>query len=43
MAGFARMSASAGVHGGHELDARGIGDAVIGPRDDGFPGLKRLA
>ena len=36
------MAAAARVHGGDELDARRIGDAVIGAGDDGLAGLERL-
>ena len=37
------MPAAARIHGGDQLDARGIGDAVIGARDDRLAGLERLA
>ena len=45
LAGLARRAAAAlaGVHGGDQLDARGVGDAVVGPRNHGLAGLQRLA
>ena len=43
MAGFTGHAALAGVHGGYQLDAGGIGDAVIGPRNGAFAGFQRLA
>ena len=43
VAGLAGVAAAAGVHGRHQLDARGVGDAVVGPGDDGLAGLQRLA
>ena len=43
MAGLARQPAFAGVHGGHQLEARGIGDVMVGPRHDSRPRLHGLA
>jgi DNA invertase Pin-like site-specific DNA recombinase len=43
MAGLARHTAPAGVHRRDELEARGIGNVVIGARDHTLPALQRLA
>jgi hypothetical protein len=40
MAGRARVPAAARIHRGDQLDARRVGDAVIGPGDDRFAGLE---
>ena len=37
------MAAAAGIHRGHELEAGGIADAVVGPAIDDFAGFQRLA
>ena len=42
-AGFARHAASTGIHRGNELHLGRVGDPVIGPGDDAFAGLQRLA
>jgi hypothetical protein len=45
-ADIARLSsaaAAAGIHRRDELDARGVGDAVVRPRDHRLAGLERLA
>ena len=42
-AGLTGMTAAAGVHRGDQLDARRIGNAVIGPGDGNLSGLERLA
>ena len=42
-AGFVGQSATAGIHGGHQLETRRIGNAVIGAGDDDFTRFQRLA
>jgi hypothetical protein len=39
----AARAALARIHGGDQLDARGVGDAVVGARDHGRARLQRLA
>ncbi len=41
--GLAGHAAAAGVHGRDELEARGIGDAVVGAGDHAFPAFDGLA
>ena len=41
LTGFAGVPASTRVHCRDQLKARGIADAVVGPRDHCFAGLKR--